>query len=312
MTESGLPSVPVSFSRRVKDELCRIACEQACCLRTELSTAFMAAGRPHRDRLVIATSHPESAVRLADMIRTVLDIEPEIQSGRELITITIRKASAAGPSAWVTGNVDDLIPIEDGSLCCSQAFVRALFLYSGSVSEPSAAYHMEFSIRHPVAAEKIRRQLEQFDFRITLSRRGHQHVLYVQEGQNMADYLLLAGAHQSLLAFESLRVEKEVRNSVNRVVNCDSANTQRLANAAARQLDLIGTLSDHGLFDQLPADLRLTAETRLNNPDLSLKELGAVMEPPLGKSGMNHRLKRLEQIALDWIGEKVDEKEPSK
>ena len=101
-------------------------------------------------------------------------------------------------------------------------------------------------------------------------------------------------------------------NSVNRVVNCDSANTQRLANAAARQLDLIGTLSDHGLFDQLPADLRLTAETRLNNPDLSLKELGAVMEPPLGKSGMNHRLKRLEQIALDWIGEKVDEKEPSR
>ena len=120
----------------------------------------------------------------------------------------------------------------------------------------------------------------------------------------MADFLLLAGAHQSLLAFESLRVEKEVRNSVNRVVNCDSANTQRLANAAARQLDLIGTLSDHGLIDQLPADLRSTAEIRLIHPDLSLKELGEVMDPPLGKSGMNHRLKRLEQIALDWIGRK--------
>jgi hypothetical protein len=263
----------------------------------------MAAGRPHRDRLMISTSHPESADRLVAMIRTLLAIEPEIQSGRELITITIRKGAATGPSAWVSGNWGDEDPLRAESLCCRQAFVRSLFLYGGSVSEPSAAYHMEFSIRHPAAAESIRRLLEQLEFRIALSRRNHQHVLYVQEGQNMADFLLLAGAHQSLLAFESLRVEKEVRNSVNRVVNCDSANTQRLANAAARQLDLIGTLADHGLVDQLPADLKATAETRLANPDLSLKELGAVMDPPLGKSGMNHRLKRLEQIALDWISQ---------
>ena len=304
MTGPVLSSAPVTFSRRVKDELCRLACDQACCLRTELTTAFLAAGRPLRDKLMITTSHPASAVRLAGMIRAALCIEPEIQSGRELITITIRKSSVPGPAAWVTGNTGSSESMQAWSLCCRQAFVRSLFLYSGSVSEPSAAYHMAFSIRHPVAAEKIRTQLEQLDFRITLSRRVHQYVLYVQEGQNMADFLLLAGAHQSLLAFESLRVEKEVRNSVNRVVNCDSANTQRLANAAARQLDLIGTLSDHGLIDQLPADLRSTAEIRLIHPDLSLKELGEVMDPPLGKSGMNHRLKRLEQIALDWIGRK--------
>lgn len=301
MTDPAATSLTTTFSRRIKDELCRITCDRECCARTEVSTAFMAAGRSMRDRLVMTTSHPESAVRLIGLIRNVLGIEPEIQAGRELITINIRKNLAAGPVGWVTGNDDCRDDEPSWPLCCRQAFVRSLFLFSGSVSEPSSAYHMEFSIRHPAAAERIRTRLDQLDIRTTLSRRIHQSVLYVQEGQNMADFLLLAGAHQSLLAFESLRVEKEMRNSVNRVVNCDSANTQRLANAAARQLDLIGSLSDQGLLDQLPADLKATAELRLLHPELSLMELGAVMDPPLGKSGMNHRLKRLEQIALDWI-----------
>lgn len=304
MTDPATTSLTTTFSRRIKDELCRIVCDRECCARTEVSTAFMAAGRSMRDRLVMTTSHSESAVRLIGLIRSELGIEPEIQAGRELITINIRKNLAAGPVGWVTGKDDCRDDEASWPLCCRQAFVRSLFLFSGSVSEPTSAYHMEFSIRHPAAAERIRARLDQLDIRTTMSRRIHQSVLYVQEGQSMADFLLLAGAHQSLLAFESLRVEKEMRNSVNRVVNCDSANTQRLANAAARQLDLIGSLSDQGLLDQLPADLKATAELRLLHPELSLMELGAVMDPPLGKSGMNHRLKRLEQIALDWIAGK--------
>lgn len=304
MTDPATTSLTTTFSRRIKDELCRIVCDRECCARTEVSTAFMAAGRSMRDRLVMTTSHSESAVRLIGLIRSELGIEPEIQAGRELITINIRKNLAAGPVGWVTGKDDCRDGEASWPLCCRQAFVRSLFLFSGSVSEPSSAYHMEFSIRHPAAAERIRARLDQLDIRTTMSRRIHQSVLYVQEGQNMADFLLLAGAHQSLLAFESLRVEKEMRNSVNRVVNCDSANTQRLANAAARQLDLIGSLSDQGLLDQLPADLKATAELRLLHPEFSLMELGAVIDPPLGKSGMNHRLKRLEQIALDWIAGK--------
>lgn len=304
MTDPATTSLTTTFSRRIKDELCRIVCDRECCARTEVSTAFMAAGRSMRDRLVMTTSHSESAVRLIGLIRSELGIEPEIQAGRELITINIRKNLAAGPVGWVTGKDDCRDGEASWPLCCRQAFVRSLFLFSGSVSEPTSAYHMEFSIRHPAAAERIRARLDQLDIRTTMSRRIHQSVLYVQEGQNMADFLLLAGAHQSLLAFESLRVEKEMRNSVNRVVNCDSANTQRLANAAARQLDLIGSLSDQGLLDQLPADLKATAELRLLHPEFSLMELGAVIDPPLGKSGMNHRLKRLEQIALDWIAGK--------
>ena len=234
MTDPTTTSLTTTFSRRIKDELCRIVCDRECCARTEVSTAFMAAGRSMRDRLVMTTSHSESAVRLIGLIRSELGIEPEIQAGRELITINIRKNLAAGPVGWVTGKDDCRDDEASWPLCCRQAFVRSLFLFSGSVSEPSSAYHMEFSIRHPAAAERIRARLDQLDIRTTMSRRIHQSVLYVQEGQNMADFLLLAGAHQSLLAFESLRVEKEMRNSVNRVVNCDSANTQRLANAAAR------------------------------------------------------------------------------
>lgn len=131
-------------------------------------------------------------------------------------------------------------------------------------------------------------------------------MVYLKEGQYIAEFLLQSGAHESLLAFESLRVEKEMRNSVNRVVNCDNANAQRIANTSARQLELIRFLRDSRTLGQLPAELQAAAEARLENPDLSLRELGELMDPPIGKSGMNHRLKKLENLAAGLSPEKLE------
>jgi hypothetical protein len=161
---------------------------------------------------------------------------------------------------------------------------------------------MELAIRREnSAAEELKALLGQMGLHSTLVIRNRYAVIYLREGQYLADYLLMAGAHQSLLSFESLRVEKEMRNSVNRVVNCDSANLQRVADAAARQSELFRTLQSCGLDNLLPPDLKAAAELRLENPDLALMELGALMNPPLGKSGMNHRLKRFEQLAVDLL-----------
>ncbi len=297
-----------TFSRRVKDELSAVPCEHACCRQTELATAFWAAGKIQQDRVVLSTGHAGCARRLADLLQTHCGVKPDWQSGRELVTVSCSRDILA--CFYPSGGRRTLHQMPDPfnraslleqPICCRQAFVRSLFLLCGSISEPSSAYHMELSVRNADVSAAIRRMLEELSIHTSANRRGSYTVLYIQEGQYLADYLLLAGAHQSLLAFESLRVEKEMRNSVNRVVNCDSANTQRIANTAARQLELIHTLYDNQQEGLLPPDLKAAAEARLEHPDLSLKELGSVMEPPLGKSGMNHRLMRLEKAAMDLL-----------
>jgi cell division protein WhiA len=300
-----------TFSRQVKDELCRLACASECCQKAELAAAFFAAGHFLETAVSLSTAHSGSALRLAGLIRRRYQVEPEWQTGRELINLTIR-----GPETIqaIRADLDDLFgrqgkPSAVSSRnaladCCRQAILRALFLACGSISEPSAAYHLELTLRQPEAAAMAVELLERLSIRAgQVSRHGHP-VVYLKEGQHIADFLLLTGAHHALLDFESLRVEKEMRNSVNRMVNCDSANTQRMANTSARQLELIRELTERGGLPLLPPDLQDTAGIRLENPDLSIKELGELLNPPLGKSGMNHRLKRLEQAAADFLGKK--------
>ena len=139
--------------------------------------------------------------------------------------------------------------------------------------------------------------LEQFDIRSNTLERSGNTIVYFKEGELIAEFLLQTGAHVALLSFESLRVDKEMRNTVNRVVNCDNANAQRIANTSARQLQLLHELQDSNTLGLLSAELQAAAKARLANPHLSLRELGELMNPPIGKSGMNHRLKKLETIA---------------
>lgn len=297
-----------SFSQRIKDELSRVPCAESCCRRVELATAFWAAGKFSPQQVDLTTSHAGFAERIVRLAGGQYGIRPVVRSGRELITIRISRPEA---DQSVCRDIEtifrgDLSDIESTwPLCCRQALLRALFLACGSVSEPALAYHMELAVRRENAAAKILQDLlGQIGLHSTQALRERQAVIYLREGQFLADFLLLAGAHQSLLAFESLRVEKEMRSSVNRVVNCDSANLQRVAEAAARQSELLRDLQMSGLDGQLAPELKQAAEIRLDNPDLTLKELGALMRPPLGKSGMNHRLKRFEQQAAELLEQK--------
>ena len=178
-----------------------------------------------------------------------------------------------------------------------RAFLRGLFLSSGSVIEPNKSYHLEIAARRLSVAEAAVQLLSLDDIGSAMLRRNGYYVVYMKEGQQISDFLLITGAHEALLDLESLRVNKSVRNSVNRVVNCDNANTIRIAFTGARQQEVLEYLSEHVGLGSLPKDLRSAAQMRLDYPDLSLKELGEMMDPPLGKSGMNHRLKRLEKIA---------------
>lgn len=230
-------------------------------------------------------------------IRHELDaLEPDQVPASESRAITIAqpyiRQDRAGESIELSSNIP--MPV-------LQKIARIFYLACGSMSEPSSAYHLSFSLHDRPAVDLLEQILRQFSIDPRHIARGSHWVVYLKDGQMIADFLLHTGAHHALLDFELLRVEKEMRNSVNRVVNCDSANTQRIANTAARQLAGIRMIEQTMGLHALPRELYEAAVCRQENPELSLKELGELMDPPLGKSGMNHRLKKIEQFAGEML-----------
>ncbi len=181
--------------------------------------------------------------------------------------------------------------------CCQRAFLRGTFLAAGSMSDPEKGYHLEFVCSHEAQAQQIQEILAEFEIEARIVIRKKYFVVYVKEGAGISDFLNVAEAHVALMDFENSRVVRDVRNTVNRRVNCETANITKTVNAAARQLDDILLLQEKYGFEKLPANLRQMAEVRLEHPDAPLKELGAYLDPPVGKSGVNHRLRKLCELA---------------
>lgn len=298
----------MSFSARIKDEYCEINWNKMCCAKAEMLASLLCSARFRQGQITISTAHEGYSKRLSSMIEKIYSTKVIITHGRELYNIHVDGKSAyddiiadlrkkAGFDA-VRGTMSNLTFT---STCCRRAFLRGLFLSSGSVIEPNKSYHLEITARRLSVAEAALRLLEQDEIQAGILRRGGYYSVYMKEGQQISDFLLITGAHEALLEFESLRVDKSVRNSVNRVVNCDNANSIRIAYTGARQQESLEYIADHIGLGALPKDLQDAAKIRMEYPDLSLKELGELMNPPLGKSGMNHRLKKLEKIASEHM-----------
>ncbi len=300
-----------SFSKRVKEELCAVPWGDLCCIQAEIAGVLMTMGRFRAGSVTVHTAHAAFADRLSAMLSETYDADVVVEPGREILSVSMTGEPAFGclvADLLATAGFD----ATRGSLsadagrrpmyeneCCRVAGLRGMFLACGSLAEPTKAYHLEIAARRQAGAQSAALLFASLGMHCGILRRVGYSVAYLKEGQPISDFLLHTGAHQSLLELEGERVEKEVRNSVNRVVNCDSANLQRLADTAARQQVGIRRLLAHGGLSGLPDALRQAAEARLENPDLSIAELGELMEPPIGKSGMNHRLRRLEQLIQD-------------
>ena len=181
--------------------------------------------------------------------------------------------------------------------CCRRAFIRGAFLASGSVSDPEKSYHFEIVCPERAMAEQLSGMLESFGVEAKITLRKHSYILYVKEGSQIADILNVMEAHVGLMKFENIRILKEMRNSVNRQVNCETANLNKTVSAAVKQIEDIQYIQKTIGFGKLPENLAETARLRLEQPGLSLKELGQLLTPPVGKSGVNHRLRKLSSIA---------------
>ncbi len=178
-----------------------------------------------------------------------------------------------------------------------RAYIRGLFLGSGSISNPDSFYHLEFVTHNEVFANSIIDLLAYFDVVAKVIKRKSNYVVYIKEGDKIVDVLNIIGAHKTLLSFENTRIIKNVRNKVNRQRNCDVANLNKVVTTSMRQVAKISYLKEHIGLDSLPKHLAEIAELRIEHQELSLSDLGKLLSPPLGKSGINHRLKKLEKIA---------------
>ena len=175
--------------------------------------------------------------------------------------------------------------------------MRGAFLCTGSMSDPQKSYHFELVFAHRRQAEQLRSLLRSFDVEAGIVARKNASVLYVKEGAQISDLLNVMEAHVALMELENVRILKEMRNSINRQVNCETANINKTVAAAARQIEDIKLIRDTIGFDELKDELKEMAELRLNYPESSLKELGTLLAVPIGRSGVNHRLAKLCEIA---------------
>ena len=283
----------MSFSGEVKEELARHISPARHCQIAELAAILHFCGQYGRSvdgRYTVGFQTENEAVIRKSF--TLLKKTFNIESGLELSGQEMKRLLEK------IGNLEE--PVSRLLLknsCCQRAFLRGAYLAAGSMSDPAKSYHLEFDCADEDRAEQLREIMGNFDIESKIILRKKYYVVYLKEGSGIVDLLNVCEAPVSLMNLENFRILKEMRNSVNRRVNCETANIAKTVSAAARQTEEIEYLRDHYGFENLPAPLREMAEIRLEYPYLPLKELGECFCPPIGKSGVNHRLRRLGELA---------------
>jgi len=282
--------------------------EDSCCSISELAAVIRTSGvikfiSPDEMNIKIVTENAAFARRVFSLIKKLCNISPEviIRKSKKLkkhtsYIVVVTAAMGAKKLLDIVNRPADESGIIKG-VCCKKAYLRGAFLAGGSISDPEKTYHLEITNHSLDLAVELNKLMNTFDLNPKIVKRKGSYVSYLKEGENIVDFLNIIGAHSALLELENIRILKEMRNSVNRIVNCETANLEKTVNASLRQVENIKYIRDNIGFENLPENLREIAEIRLKYNDANLKELGEMLNPPLGKSGVNHRLRKLDRIA---------------
>ncbi len=299
----------VSFSGNAKAEICRNIPVKNCCALAQAFGILLFCNSFHADGIRIITESREFAQILPKLFKKAFgvdfDVLPEEGTAGKLVfqvtqqdkIATIMNAYGFHPQATVSLHINLPVVEED---CCKAAFLRGAFLAGGSVTDPAKGYHMELTTTHASVARECKSLMhEVLPFQPKTASRAGGHVLYIKQSDMISDMLIYLNAPVSAMGIMEAKLEKELNNKVNRRCNCDDANTSKVVEAAQEQLLAIRALKTAGLYEQLPKKLLQAANAREENPEASLTELAAMMEPPITKPAMNHRLKKLVQMAQE-------------
>lgn len=310
----------MSFATETKNELARVEPEKKCCMLAEISGFLRTAGSVHlkgsgRYLIAVSTENPAIARHYKKLIREYFGVETELEIGaaagprkgrtyrlaigpemrseqilRETGVLLVRE----GRDFFSDGIYSGLIRTK----CCRKAYLRGLFLGSGTISDPAKSYHLEFICGSKNLAEDLRKMINTFDdLSAKVVERKGKFVVYMKQAAYICDTLSLMEAHTKRLEFENVTIRKELVNETVRKTNCDTANADRAVDASQRQLASIRKIEALKGLSFLPEKLREVAQLRLDNPEASLIQLAEMMDPPMKKSGINNRFRKIEEIA---------------
>lgn len=307
----------MTFTAQVKDDLTRVVCTRRCCRQAELAAFFRFGGNIHigsRQSIALSMNTENAAVarRIFALSRS-LGLKAELATHRrdrlkknQVFSLVVRNNAQVEPLLATMGIMDASMVLNSdfpgrfnehiiSNDCCRRAFIRGAFLAGGSVSNPEGAYHLEIIARDQRLASLLQQLLAEFEINANITTRKDVYIVYLKSGEQISNMLNLMGSHRSLLEFESMRVDKEMRNHVNRLVNCEEANLDKTVAAAMRQIEMINHLQATKGLACLPPSLLEVAQLRLDHPDASLSELSEISH--IGRSAINHRFRRLMNIA---------------
>ncbi|MDD3214202.1 MAG: DNA-binding protein WhiA [Eubacteriales bacterium] len=315
----------MSFSSDCKEELCRVPCDKSCCRLSELAALYMTLGTLsllgrgqlcvqfsmespaiarrvfvllQKETQIVAQLHYVTHARFGGRRKCVLTVGPH-QAPALLGTLGMMETDAEGATA-----LRSTVPrVKLNRDCCRRAFLRGALLGCGTISNPEHGYHLELAAADETLRLNIAKCLQSIGVPIKQTQRGGAVSLYCKQSDHIADILTAAGAHQAVTKLESIRVRRQVLGTVNRAMNCDNANLQKQMDASQRQLELIARLMETERFGAMSPALQQIARARMQAPDMSLEELGQTLDPPIGKSGVNHRIRRLIHFAQEELYE---------
>ena len=299
----------ISFSASVKAEICKANTQRNCCALAECFGILLFCNSFSGDMIRIITESREFGQRIPKLFRKAFSIQfdvlPEEDACGKLIfqitdphkIDTIMSAYGFSPKDTLVLHVNLPVVEED---CCKVAFLRGAYLAGGSVTDPEKGYHMELATtHHNVARQAYTLIHEVLSFYPKMAPRGGGQVLYLKQSDQISDFLACLGASVASMGIIEAKLEKELNNKVNRRCNCDDANTSKVVEAAQEQLTAIRILKERGVAEKLPHKLQQALQAREQNPEASLSELAAMMEPAISKPAMNHRLKKLVEMSKE-------------
>lgn len=292
-----------SFSRLTKEELCKTENQKACCNRAAHTGMLLFGAGIGMNSVRFVTENPEVLNVYTELSRK-LGFSPEVQQTGEEIS---RYAAEIRDGEEISRLLEELNPVDASTGviryrvepilvredCCRRAFIRGAFLAGGTVIDPRKNYNLELVTPYLGLSRDMSRILEEAGFSFKSVVRKSKYVLYLKNSESISDFLTYMGAYRAQMELLNIKIEKEIRNDFNRTANSETANLEKTINASVRQVRAIEAIRQTVGLESLPEDLREVAMLRLKHKELSLGELGALMNPPLSKSGVNHRLKKL-------------------
>jgi len=309
----------MSFASNARAEMARALCSDACCARSELAAALLASGgityrfgNGPKYALSITTAEAAVVRHYFQLLKRHFNVSAQIR--------TLRSNSLSGMTRYqlVIPDTDSRYLLEETGLydpdalfgvrqappewitqyaCCKKNFVKSAFMVSGGMANPEIEYHIEIAAPNEEFADYVIKSINYYEISAKKTCRKSKNVVYLKKSDDVSDMLTLMGASQAVLALQNVRIKKDVSNKVNRQLNCDNSNINRVMETALLQIEDIRYIDQELGLDKLPAPLRDVAEARLNNAATSLSGLGEMLIPPIGKSGVNARLRKISEIA---------------